>query len=337
MRFEELVRECGGRAAPLLRACQLQPKVALRPESGIPIVQFNALLELTARKLNVPDFGLRLAQLQDIEVIGPGALAMRHAATVGEAIESSNRLARYHNPVAETQIVDAPTPGSVWIFRRSGVAEDIPQRQLCELIVSILYRFLHTAASGNVRGWRVLFPHQAILPVKRYQRYFEIPVVFGATGSGLEIPRGVLAQPIQNANPAVTAMVDRLLTSLAQRHPLSLADRISELLASQLLTGNATIKAMAGILGMNVRTLQRRLGDEGVVFAELVERIRRERSTELLSDGSLPLSQVAVLVGYANQNAFTIACKRWFGVAPGAYRSMRMVACRHGGAAGTCV
>ena len=41
----------------------------------------------------------------------------------------------------------------------------------------------------------------------------------------------------------------------------------------------------------------------------------------------LPLAEVASLVGYSSQTPFIVACRRWFGVTPAAYRAEFL---RHG-------
>jgi AraC-like DNA-binding protein len=72
---------------------------------------------------------------------------------------------------------------------------------------------------------------------------------------------------------------------------------------------------------MSVRTLQRRLGDEGTSFAGLVDEVRHELSRALVRRTDLSLVEVAARVGFAELSTFSRAFKRWTGLAPGAYRS----------------
>jgi AraC-like DNA-binding protein len=75
---------------------------------------------------------------------------------------------------------------------------------------------------------------------------------------------------------------------------------------------------------LHPRTLQRRLKAQGMRFEVLVEDMRRNRAEEYLGCGSIPLAQVALLVGYSGQNAFTLACKRWFGMTPKRFRDQHL-------------
>jgi AraC-like DNA-binding protein len=84
------------------------------------------------------------------------------------------------------------------------------------------------------------------------------------------------------------------------------AARVVELLAE----GKTSIGAVAKSLGMSDRSLRRKLAAEGVTFRELVERVRYEVSVQLLSAEELPLAEIAFLLGYESQSAFTSFFKR---------------------------
>jgi AraC-like DNA-binding protein len=71
---------------------------------------------------------------------------------------------------------------------------------------------------------------------------------------------------------------------------------------------------------MHPKTLHRRLKLEDVTFEQLVDDVRRALASDYLATSALPFSDVATLVGYSGQSTFIVACKRWFGVTPKAYR-----------------
>jgi len=80
------------------------------------------------------------------------------------------------------------------------------------------------------------------------------------------------------------------------------------------------IGEVAGRLGMSVRTFQRRLGQFGLSYSQLVENTRRERACRLLRKGNLKLSVVAGSIGYTDPSSFTRAFRRWKGVPPSVYQ-----------------
>ena len=77
---------------------------------------------------------------------------------------------------------------------------------------------------------------------------------------------------------------------------------------------------MATELGMSERTLVRNLAEKGTSFSEVLSQLRHELALKYLREPELNLTQVAFLLGYANQSAFSAAFKRTTGQAP---REMR--------------
>ena len=87
-----------------------------------------------------------------------------------------------------------------------------------------------------------------------------------------------------------------------------------------LPSGAAELSVVADELGMHPRTLQRRLEEEGVTFAEVVQGVRRRTAEQYLRDSDMSLRHLASELGYLEQSTFTRACRRWFGMSPLAYR-----------------
>jgi AraC-like DNA-binding protein len=73
---------------------------------------------------------------------------------------------------------------------------------------------------------------------------------------------------------------------------------------------------VAAQLGLSARTLQRRLGEAGLSFQQLLERTRRELAAQYLAQDAFSLAEVAFLLGYTEQSSFTHAHRAWHGCTP---------------------
>lgn len=71
---------------------------------------------------------------------------------------------------------------------------------------------------------------------------------------------------------------------------------------------------------MSPRTLQRRLGEHGVVFNDLLDTMRFAVARSYLAQGDIAGTEVAYLLGFAEQSSFNRAFKRWSGQTPTEYR-----------------
>ena len=76
------------------------------------------------------------------------------------------------------------------------------------------------------------------------------------------------------------------------------------------------------IVGMSVRTLQRRLAETGVSYSDLVDEVRLASALTLIDDRSIRLSDVARRLGYADAANFDRAFRRWTGFSPSQVRAL---------------
>jgi AraC-like DNA-binding protein len=88
------------------------------------------------------------------------------------------------------------------------------------------------------------------------------------------------------------------------------------LLRRALGTSPVTISAVARLLTMHPRTLQRRLAAESTTFEAILDEVRREATERLITETDLPLAQVTALVGLTEPSALSRAGRRWFGRSP---------------------
>jgi AraC-like DNA-binding protein len=80
------------------------------------------------------------------------------------------------------------------------------------------------------------------------------------------------------------------------------------------------LAAIASALHVSPRSFQRKLQEQGQSFTQLVDGVRRELAERYLADAALDLTDIAFLLGFSEQSAFTRAYKRWSGRAPAAVR-----------------
>ena len=84
--------------------------------------------------------------------------------------------------------------------------------------------------------------------------------------------------------------------------------------------GQARAKVIAADLGLSDRTLARRLSALGTSFDRTLDRLRHQLALKYVTGSDLSLTQVAFLLGYSNQPAFSLAFRRWTGRAPSQMR-----------------
>ncbi|MFY3386361.1 AraC family transcriptional regulator [Paracidovorax sp. MALMAid1276] len=148
---------------------------------------------------------------------------------------------------------------------------------------------------------------------------------FGQPSSRFLLADADLKTPIPTHNPGLWALHERLVeTELDQLGQTLASTRVRTEIARVLHLGEPRREDIAARLHLTDRTLQRRLQAESVCFQQLLDDTRRELARQHLSDERRSLAEVADMLGFADQSNLFRACKRWFGMPPGQYRSQQL-------------
>jgi AraC-like DNA-binding protein len=148
-------------------------------------------------------------------------------------------------------------------------------------------------------------------------------VTFGHNRTQVILNRRDLATPIETADRRLLRILTDHCEEILKKHARSKPEHIVKLerhIIDLLPKGQAKAKIVATELGMSERTLVRNLAEKGTSFSEILSQLRHELAMKYLREPELNLTQVAFLLGYANQSAFSAAFKRTTGQAP---REMR--------------
>ncbi|WP_338523849.1 AraC family transcriptional regulator [Pseudomonas batumici] len=101
-----------------------------------------------------------------------------------------------------------------------------------------------------------------------------------------------------------------------------LTGRVRELLAAQP-AAMPSMGQLADSLCLSVRTLRRRLREEGTAYLGLCDEVREAIAERLLTGSRLQVEQIAETLGYSESASFIHAFKRWTGESPHAFRRAR--------------
>jgi AraC-like DNA-binding protein len=143
---------------------------------------------------------------------------------------------------------------------------------------------------------------------------------YSCARSALVFDPGHLERPLPQANPQSRAMSEALCNDVvARRRARTGVTQQARVLITQHLAQGAPMEAVARDLGFSVRTLRRRLAEQGTSYQELLDEVRASLSTELLTRARLGVEDTALRLGYAEASSFIHAFRRWHGTTPAAY------------------
>jgi AraC-like DNA-binding protein len=318
--YRELVAELGGDPGRLLRASKIGTAVFDHADSLVSFGAVVGLLERSARALDCPDFGFRLAERQDIGILGPLAVAMRYSATVGEAMRCASRYIHVYNAAIGFSI--EADDGDEALLRFEILREHgAHHAQVIEHGIGITSRILGVLSAGRSRPNRVWLPHPPLAPRTTYRRHIRAPIGFKAPQAALAIDRADLAIPLSEHNPELRALAIDYLDMRSPAMERSFPLQVRAVIERMLGTGTCGFAEVADALSIHPRTLQRRLRAEGTTFEDIKDAARRDLARRYLAHPDVPLAQVTAALDYSEQSALTRSCQRWFRMTPSALRA----------------
>lgn len=313
--FVELVDELGGSPEELLARAHLARGSVGHHESFVDYRSVIHVLEAAATATGAGDFGRLLAQRQGLEILGPLGVAARTAATVGDALAAIERYLSVYSPALAVSVDVAPGERLATFTWQVVADRPPPHRQAAELGLGVSVRVFHLLAGADFRPVAVHLRHRPLTDPTEYESYFGCRVEFEAEGYGFRLDQRVLSRQLA-ADGAVHEVVQDYLSSIAIPAETSTADAVVRLIRRMLPTGSLDLDLVAGQLAQHRRTLQRHLAGQGTSFAALVDQVRRDDAERYLRETDMPFIQMAGILGFSEQSAFTRACHRWFGAPP---------------------
>ncbi|MFG6440287.1 AraC family transcriptional regulator [Roseateles sp. LKC17W] len=259
-------------------------------------------------------FTLRLARgiaPRHFGIVGFAALA---SGTLAEALQ---RLERHHRAIYDVNLAQV-RPCAEGLCIEWGVARGRPGALVDETAIAALMQLTREFTGRPVRALAVDFVNPRPADVRPYEDFFGGPVRFGQPSTRVVLAASDLALPLRGADAALLALLDaqaeRLLQEVAAvAGPLAVW---RQALVGLIRSGRTQLADLADDLQMSPRSLQRRLADQGISFQALLGQTRQQLAEAYLRDASVELAEVALLLGYSEQSAFTRAFRQWTGQAP---------------------
>lgn len=326
--FEILAKGLGLDVPSLLLRFGIPQQALHDPDLLIPYQGFINLLEYSAALGRCPDLGLRLAQARGISILGPLAVLLRHADTVGDALALASRYIFVHSPALKLEAQLVPShPELVDVVFNIHHASLTARPQVVSLALGIVCQGLHMLTGGRIQPQQVTLPHAPVAPEEAYRQAYRCPVAFLAPAATVRLRVSDLQVALSENDPHMKELALGYLEQQGGKRHTLLSERVRRLVRHFLSAGHARHGDIARALSVHPRTLQRRLAAEGVTFETLVDEVRKEQFLQLAGLHQGPgMTQIAHILGYAEVSVLTRSCKRWFGATPRQMRQRALAA-----------
>ncbi|MFC3230952.1 AraC family transcriptional regulator [Marinibaculum pumilum] len=267
-----------------------------------------------------PYLGLKVGRALPLQAMNILGVIVMHSGSLREALA---HIVRYHSLISNS--------GDFHLRRHAGGGATL-QYEVRDCVVPMHPAQLDSVFAGAIAHlsrcmpelagrYRVELPGTGPQHEEGYAGYLGCPVALGSERGRLHFAEASLDRPWPGADAQLLAaaceMADQRLRALG--HTDDLLDQVRALLAASL-PGRTSLPQVADALDMSRRSLQRRLGEAGTSYRQLVEAARLERALELLRSSERSHYEIAEMVGYAEPGALAHVTRRHLGKTPGQIR-----------------
>lgn len=314
----ELLRKLGGNLQPLLVALRLPGDVLDDPNRLLPILTVGELLAQAAEQVKCEHLGLLLGISAGIGQLGAIGQMMRLMPTVGSALDVLQRLIELHDRAGIVSLRRQDGQVGLGYHLFEGGFPGVLHIQDAAIAVGLN---IMRALCG--RDWvpeRMSFAHRAPANAHVYEAFFGCPCQFDSLRTELlfraEHLQATLHEPCTQEGGEASRR--------ASGSP-DWSGRVRNAAYLLLLNGGCSQQLIAAHLQISVRSLNRRLAEEGSSYVEVMDRARFAISRMLLKETELSIKSIAGLVGYTDAASFNRAFRRWTACTPLNWRLERQL------------
>jgi AraC-like DNA-binding protein len=304
--YDEVAKRVGLHPQSLLRKVGLTQKMLQSPAHLIPYQSAVTLLEISAQESGCNTFGLQMAQARLLSDFGPISLLLTHQPSARMALHTISQYRHLLNEALGMYIEDV---GKNTLIREELMTVNTSgTRQSIEMAVGVLLLIFRAILGAHWRPVSAHFTHSAISDLNSYRRFLNCPVHFNSDFNGLTCLKSDMDRPNIHADAVMASYAQSFIDEIPKSGQSTVLLDVRRSAYLLLPMGRASVEQIASGLGMNVRTLQRRLDHMGLSFSQVLNDVRRELAQRYILHTTHSMGRVAEQLGYSNLSSFT----RWF-------------------------
>ena len=289
------------------------------PDARVPRDASGMVWREATRTAGDPRLGLHAAMRMPLGLNNPLAYLVMVSPTL---LDGFARAGPYQRALAHGNVMSLAPRGDAVAMLLTRVDGDLPvTRNEIEFMIGVLARFGAFVLSDAWRLAAIHFEHDAPPGGSgEHVAAFGCPVLFGMDENALVVSREVMTHRSPHHSPRMMRVLEaEAATLVARLDAPSMAGEVRARLRAGRRCRVCDASTIAQELHVSLRTLQRRLSDEGTRFSAVVDMVRRDVALELLAEG-MTVERTARAVGFSGSRALIRATKRWTATTPDVLR-----------------
>lgn len=288
----------------------------------IALKKYGLLWKQFLHKSNDPDFGLNFG-ISGYSIKGGGILSsvLKNCPTLRVALE---KLIKYHDLSGELSVFELEENGHDISIIINPIHSGIEfHRHTAEALLASLYTIVNELSGGNISFLEIRFAHSMPEDVSTHKTIFNSKLLFDQKENRLIFEKKYLSQPIfladsvllENLQQFAQKQIDDLRST--NEWSIRVKRKIGEILLNADKPGVGIISEE---LNLSTRSLQNKLKNEAASYQSLLDEVRKNLAVSFIKKPDTSINDLAFLLGYSDQSAFSHSFKKWTGISAIEYR-----------------
>ena len=287
------------------------------PSTLFPLTLSIYLWKCALKATGDPAFGIKAASHIKSTSFHALSYGIGASSTLKEAFE---RAERYGQVVSDAVEYEFLRIGDEYHFVIEPTAK-VPDESV-DCLVGAYLRMCRSLIGSDYSPLRIEMRRPRPAAIDDFQTILRAPLYFDAPQTKLIFDVPSIERRLDEGNPELAQVNDAVaLKYLSLIDRRNIHARVRDVVIRQLSKGEPSQNEVADVLCMSARTLQRKLGESGDSYAEILEETRRELAIAYLSTAQYSVSDVAFLLGFSATSSFHRAFRRWTGQSPTQWRT----------------
>ena len=306
--------------ADMFSRAGLDPNKLYDPNARYRDSKLYTLWQLSLEATRDPNIGLRVASFWHPSTAHALGYAWLASATLKDALE---RTVRYFRLMTDKERLTLEESDEEFRLIFENPVTDYPTaNEDIDASFAVLINLCRMCHGESFNPLRITMRRPQPPDPVPFAEQFRSPIQYSGNQDSVSFDRVDAQTPLPTANSEVARANEKIVQDyLARFDRSSVAMQVRARLTEQLSSGHATQDSVAGALHMSLRSLQRRLKNEGTSYKGLVDETRRELAAHYMAESHLSINEITYLLGFSEPSNFSRAFRRWTGKSPSAYRS----------------
>ena len=290
------------------------------PTNELELGEFCRLFTEAAQQTGNDNFGLHFGSDFEPRRLGAIGYAAISSPTLAAGLRNMETYFPAHQGQSSFGLIR--DDDMLWLSYRINDPQIEDRRQDAELSMGMFLNVFRHALGPDWCPLEIRFEHAKPESHQEHETLFGAPVQFGRRTNALAFRPADLDIKMPSADPYLYSIVEAFLQSRCDLHenPETFAESVRNQIKLNLSTTAPTVAEIARLFDLTDDDFQQELNAHKLSFKSLLKSAREELSLHYLDRHDVPLTEVAMLLGYSELSAFSRAFRKWTGMSPQKYR-----------------